>query len=220
MELAVVKCGGAAIARGRFDLGRWIRPGERAVVVHGAGPRITAALQAAGVESCFVGGRRVTTPEAIPLVREALRLENAEICRQVGPRAVPLMGDDLGLEADPVDGLGLVGRPRPVAPATLRHLVEANRIPVVAPLAQGPLNVNADDAACALAVALGASRLVFVSDVDGVLIGGAPAERLEPQDLEAHRTELGGGMLPKLEAALEAARAGVQVRVGATRIVV
>jgi len=130
-----------------------------------------------------------------------------------------LLGDELGLEADPVEGLGLVGAPRPVVPERLRELLETDAIPVIAPLARGPLNVNADDAACALAVALPATRLVFVSDVEGVLVGGAPASRLDATDLEAHRAELRGGMVPKLQAALEAARAGIHVRVGATHIV-
>jgi acetylglutamate kinase len=91
---------------------------------------------------------------------------------------------------------------------------------VVASLARGPLNVNADDAAAALARALRADRLVFVSDVDGVRVAGAVAETLAEGDVAAAlgRGELTGGIVPKLEAALAAARDGIETRVGSTHV--
>jgi acetylglutamate kinase len=219
MKLTVVKCGGAALTRGPFVLERYVGRGDQTCVVHGAGARISAALARAGIESRFVDGRRVTTSEALPLVREAYRRENERLCRQIGARAVGLMGDDLGLEADAVPGLGHVGLPRPVAPARLRSAVAAGCVPVIAPLARGPLNVNADDAAAALAIALCADRLVFVSDVEGVLVDGEVADELSAHEIE----ELGGllrdGIVPKLQAAVAAAREGVRAEVGRTLVV-
>jgi acetylglutamate kinase len=219
VPLTVVKCGGAALANGPFELARVVAPGDRAVVVHGAGGRISAALTAAGIRSTFVEGRRVTTVAALPLVREAFRRENRELCRQIGPRALGLMGDALGLEADRIDGLGEAGMLRPVVPVRLRGLLSTDAVPVIAPLARGPLNVNADDAAAVLAVALGADRLVFVSDVPGVLVGGTVVPQLSEGEIGELGDELSGGIVPKLQAALVAARGGVRVDVGATAVV-
>src|SRR5207244_12065486 len=107
--LTVVKCGGAALGSEPFVLERFVEPDARAVVVHGAGARISAALDAAGIPSAFVGGRRVTSRAALPIVRAAFRDANAELCRQIGPRARGLMGDELGLEARHLPELGAVG---------------------------------------------------------------------------------------------------------------
>ena len=218
MTLTVVKCGGAALTRGPFVLGRYVDEGDDVCVVHGAGARITAALEAAGIESRFVAGRRVTTAEALPIVRESYRLENVRLCEQIGPPARGRMGDDLGLEADTVPALGHVGLPRPVAPPSLREHLDAGRIPVIAPLACGPLNVNADDAAAALSIGLGATRLVFVSDVDGVLVDGEVVDELSAREIE-QLDGLRGGIVPKLQAALAAAREGVRAEVGRTLVV-
>ncbi|HEV8461972.1 MAG TPA: hypothetical protein VGQ38_14830 [Gaiellaceae bacterium] len=218
MSLTVVKCGGAALARGTFRLGDYVTEGD-ACVVHGAGGKITAALAAAGIESRFVGGRRVTGPAAMPVVREVFRGENDALCRQIGPRARGLMGDELGLEADLLPGFGEVGILRPVVPQELRDVLAAGDVPVIAPLARGPLNVNADDAAAVLAIALGADRIVFVSDVPGVLVDGVVVPQLSAHDLIDLDSELSGGILPKLEAALVAARKGVRAEVGATVVV-
>ena len=92
-------------------------------------------------------------------------------------------------------------------------------MPVIAPLARGPLNVNADDAAAVLAVALHAERLVFVSDVPGVLVEGEVVARLSGDDIAALGDVLSGGIVPKLQAALTAARQGVRVDVGGTAVV-
>jgi len=219
VTLTVVKCGGAALTRGPFALERFVRSGEEACVVHGAGARITAALDAAGIESRFVGGRRVTTREMLPLVRDAYRQENERLCRQIGERACGLMGDELGLEADVVPGLGRVGLPRPVAPQGLWAHLAAGRVPVIAPLARGPLNVNADDAASALAIALCADRLVFVSDVEGVFVDGEIAEELSAREIAALDGAFSGGIIPKLQAAVAAAREGVRAEVGRTVVI-
>ena len=190
------------------------------VVVHGAGPQITAEMELRGIAPVFVRGRRVTTPEALELVVESLLAVNAEVCAAVGPRAVSLRGDEVGLRATVVEELGLVGDPEPSAPAAIREVLAAGRVPVVVPLAAGPLNVNADEAAAALAVGLGAERILFVSDVPGVLLDGAVATVLSADEAEAGLGEgvFEGGIVPKLMAAVSAARGGVKASIGATEV--
>jgi acetylglutamate kinase len=219
MSLTVVKCGGALLAKERFVLGAHVHEGEGAVVVHGAGVRITAALEQAGIATRFADGRRVTTPEALPVIRAAFLAENRALCAQIGPRAVGLMGDDLGLIGERIDELGEAGTLLPLVPSWLWQLLASDVVPVIAPLARGPLNVNADDAAAILAIALSADRLVFVSDVPGVLVDGEVVPRLSAQDVAGLNGALSGGILPKLEAAIAAAREGVRAEVGATLVV-
>jgi acetylglutamate kinase len=224
MALTLVKCGGAALAKEPFVLERYVDPGSGVCIVHGAGTRISAALREAGIESTFAGGRRVTTEEALPIVREAFRQENRALCSEIGRRAYGLMGDDLGLEAERVPEFGQVGMLLPVVPSALRGILAADGIPVIAPLARcsnnhGPLNVNADDAAAVLAIALGADRLVFVSDVPGVLIDGQVVAQLSERDLSRLNGQLSGGIVPKLQAAVLAAREGVRVNVGQTTVI-
>jgi acetylglutamate kinase len=224
MALTIVKIGGAALAKEPFVLERHVEPESGVCVVHGAGARISAALREAGLEATFVGGRRVTTAEALPIVREAFRQENRALCAEIGPRAHGWMGDDLGLEAERVPELGHVGMLLPVVPAALRGLLAGDGVPVIAPLARcskdrGPLNVNADDAAAVLAVALGADRLVFVSDVPGVLVDGEVVTHLSERDIDGLNGHLSGGIVPKLQAALLAARQGILVQIGATTVV-
>jgi acetylglutamate kinase len=219
VTLTVVKCGGAALALGPFVLERHVAPASSVCVVHGAGARISADLRAAQIESHFVDGRRVTSREALPIVREAFRHENDELCRQIGDRAVGLMGDELGLEAVRLAGFGHVGMLRPLVPTRLEQVLAAGDVPVIAPIARGPLNVNADDAASILAIALGADRLVFVSDVAGVIVDGEVVTELSARDISGLGAALTGGILPKLEAAIAAAREGVRAEVGATLVV-
>jgi acetylglutamate kinase len=190
------------------------------VVVHGAGPQITAEMELRGIAPVFVRGRRVTTPEALEVVVESLLAVNAEVCAAVGPRAVSLRGDQIGLRATVVEELGLVGDPEPSAPAAIREALAGGRVPVVVPLAAGPLNVNADEAAAALAVGLGAERILFVSDVPGVLLDGAVATVLSADEAEAGLGEgvFEGGIVPKLMAAVSAARGGVKASIGATEV--
>jgi acetylglutamate kinase len=219
MALTIVKCGGAFLARERFVLERHVPDGSGVCVVHGAGARISRALAEAGISSSFVAGRRVTSDEAMPVVREAYRQENRDLCRQVGGRAIGLMGDDVGLEARRLEGHGNVGMLLPVVPPALLGLLASDVVPVLAPLARGPLNVNADDAAAVLAVALLADRLVFVSDVPGVIVDGEVVPRLSGDDISSLGRELSGGIVPKLQAALVAAREGVAVDIGRTAVV-
>ena len=190
-------------------------------VVHGAGPQISAQMERYGLRVEFVGGRRVTSGAALVLVRRALAGVNAELCAALGPRAVGLLGDEIGLRAEQVPELGLVGDPVPSWPAEVEMALARGSIPVVAPIAAGPLNVNADEAAAALAVGLHADRILFVSDVPGVLLGGAVADTLAARDadalLDAGRLE--GGIVPKVRAAVTAARCGVHAEIGATAVV-
>jgi acetylglutamate kinase len=190
------------------------------VVVHGAGPQITADMALRGIEPSFVSGRRVTTPAVLDVVLESLAAVNAELCAAIGPDAVGLRGDEIGLEARQVEELGLVGDPLPFAPAAIVAALAAGRVPVVAPLATGPLNVNADEAAAALAVGLGASRILFVTDVPGVLLDGELAAVLPADEAEAGVADgrFEGGIVPKLMAAVHAARGGVRASIGATEV--
>ena len=121
---------------------------------------------------------------------------------------MPLFGDEIGLDAVQVPELGLVGSPLPSSPPAIEEALAAGLIPVVAPLGVGPLNVNADEAAAALAVGLGAERLLFITDVPGLLLGGAVAASIRVGEAERllDAGALAGGIVPKLRAAVGAAR--------------
>ena len=159
--------------------------GLRPVVVHGGGPQITEHLRRLGIESEFRGGLRVTTPEAMAVVRMVLVGQvNGDVVNLIndhGPFAVGLSGEDGGLltaarrhafvDGEPVD-IGQVGDVVAVDPATVHALLDAGRIPVIATVARGTdgmsYNVNADTAAAAIAVATGAEKLVVLTDVEGL----------------------------------------------------
>jgi acetylglutamate kinase len=204
----VVKVGGAVA--GLAELGEL----DDAVVVHGAGPQITAAMEEAGLTPIFVRGRRVTDDAALAIVRAALLSVNRELCAAIGPRAVGLAGDEIGLEAVRIPELGHVGTPVPTRPRAVVDALDAGLVPVVAPLAAGPLNVNADEAAAALAIGLGAERIVFHTDVPGVIL-----PRIAADDADVLLAELEGGIVPKLQAAVQAARLGVRAEIGQTVVV-
>jgi acetylglutamate kinase len=195
--------------------------GDEVVVVHGAGPQITRELEARGLKALFVGGRRFTDLATLAVVRESLLAVGAELTAALGPAALRLVGDDIGLEAVPLPGLGLVGEPLTWRPAAVEAALAEGRIPVVTPIAVGPLNVNADEAAAALAEGLGAARLVFLSDVPGVLLDGTVAGRLHvdraSELLDAGSFE--GGIVPKLLAAVRAARLGIAAEIGETAVI-
>jgi acetylglutamate kinase len=190
------------------------------VIVHGAGPQITAGMELRGISPTFVAGRRVTTSEVLEVVREGLTAVNEEVCRVIGDDAVGLFGDEIGLRAHHVRELGLVGEPVPSAPRAIVEALAAGRVPVVAPLAAGPLNLNAAEAAAALAVGLGAERILFVTDVPGVLLDGELASVLPADEAEAGVAEgrFEGGIVPKLMAAVQAARGGVRASIGSTEV--
>jgi acetylglutamate kinase len=212
--MIVLKVGGASV--GRIEL-----PDEPCVIVHGAGPQISLEMAKRGIEPQFVNGRRVTTPEVLEIVMESFAQVNAAVCAAVGDRAVGLSGADIGLAARQVPELGLVGDPLPCAPAPIIGALAAGLVPVVSPLARGPLNVNADEMASALAVGLGATRISFVTDVPGVFHDG---ELMQTIDAGRAETLVGngafdGGIVPKLLAAALAARNGVAADIGVTAVV-
>ena len=219
-ERIVLKIGGRVAAEAAAEALRLRVEGFEVVVVHGAGPQISAEMARRGLRVEFVDGRRVTTPEGLEVVRESLVEVNGEICAAIGPAAVGLVGDEIGLPARRVARLGLVGDPLPSAPPAVLSALAADRIPVVAPLAVGPLNVNADEAAASLAVGLRAARISFVTDVPGVLVDGGVVSALPADDADRMLDggAFDGGIVPKLVAAVRAARHGVRATIGVTEV--
>jgi len=204
--------------------------GVRPVVVHGGGPQISTMLERLGIESEFKGGLRVTTPEAMDVVRMVLvgqvGRELVGLLNQHGPLAVGLSGEDAGLftaeKTGPViDGeqidIGLVGDVVKVRPEGVLDLIEAGRIPVVssvAPDEDGLVhNVNADTAAAALAAALDAEKFIVLTDVEGLYKEWPTTEdvigQIDSDALAELLPSLASGMLPKMQACLDAVRSGV-----------
>jgi acetylglutamate kinase len=216
----VVKLGGGVASD---SIGRVLEHhgrGDEVVVVHGAGPQITAGLQARGIAVAFVHGRRVTDLATLGVVRTSLVAVGAELSGALGP-AVHLVGDEIGLEAVRIPELGYVGDPLACRPPAVEEALAERRIPVVSPIAVGPLNVNADEAATALATGLGAERVVFVSDVPGVYVDGSVATLLHVDDADEllGAGAFDGGIVPKLLAAARAARLGITAEIGETAVV-
>ncbi|WP_402468098.1 acetylglutamate kinase [Isoptericola aurantiacus] len=236
--LVVVKYGGNAMVDARLkaafaqDMVFLRQVGLRPVVVHGGGPQISTMLDRVGIASEFRGGLRVTTPEAMDVVRMVLvgqvQRELVGLLNAHAPRAVGLSGEDAGLfgasrRTATVDGeavdVGLVGDVVRVNPSAVQDLLDAGRIPVVstvAPDVDDPtqvLNVNADTAASALAVALGAKKLIMLTDVEGLYTSwpdrDSLVEEIAAADLAALLPGLTAGMVPKMEACLRAVQGGV-----------
>lgn len=236
--LVVVKYGGNAMVDDELkrafaqDVAFLRYAGLRPVVVHGGGPQIGAMLARMGLTSEFKGGLRVTTPEVMEVVRMVLtgqvQRELVGLLNQHGPLAVGLSGEDAALfearkRGTVVDGeevdLGLVGDVVGVNPAAVQDLLAAGRIPVVSTVAPDldepgqVLNVNADTAAAALAVALQARKLVVLTDVEGVYADWPDRDSLLSQIVvgEARRLleRVDSGMVPKLEACIRAVEGGV-----------
>jgi acetylglutamate kinase len=218
MSLIVAKVGGAVASETAGAIRNLVTECYKVVVVHGAGPQISQEMERQGLVVEFVEGRRVTTRAALGVVRASLGEVNAALCKAIGPKAVSLFGDEIGLQATPIPGLGLVGQAVPSAPPAVANALESGLIPVVAPLADGPLNVNADEAAAALAVGLGAERLVFFTDVPGLLLEGAVVPSIGVDEAERVLPGLEGGIVPKLHAAVTAARLGVRAEIGETAV--
>lgn len=220
MSRIVFKVGGAIAGAAAAEVLALHEQGCEVCVVHGGGPQISAEMARRGLEVEFVDGRRVTTPAALAAVRAALVAVNAGLCAAIGPLAVGVLGDEAGIDADPVPGLGLVGEPRPSRPPAVERALADGRIPVVAPLARGPLNVNADETAVALAAGLGAERVLFRTDVPGLLVDGAVVHSIGADDAERLLAgRLSGGIVPKLRAAVHAARLGIRATIGATEVI-
>lgn len=233
--MRVVKMGGRAQEDPRLasTIARlWASSPGALCLVHGGGDEISALQRAMGVTPRFVGGRRVTDAADITLVRMALSgAANKRLVSRLvaaGVPAVGVSGEDAALiAADPGDpALGCVGVPARVDVTLLRHLLTGGYLPVISPLASdatagerggGALNVNGDDAAAAIAAALGAAELVFVADVPGVLFGDQVAPVLDGDDAASAIANgvAAGGMAAKLQAGLAALERGVgRVRIG------
>ena len=217
----VVKVGGAVAGDSAGRILGLLEEGHEVVVVHGAGPQITSEMRRRGIPVEFVGGRRRTSAAGIDVVRESLHEVNAELCSALGALAVPVHGERDGLLAVPVPSLGLVGDPLPCRPRRVLEALAGGKVPVVAPMAVGPLNVNADDAAAALALGVGARRLVFLTDVPGLLVGDDLVDAIEAGEatrmLDAGVFD--GGIVPKLRAAAIAAGSGIRAEIGCTAVV-
>ena len=232
MLTRVVKIGGRVQSDARLPEAiavAWRESGGALVVVHGGGDEISTLQRALGYEPVFSGGRRVTAPRDLDVLRMALsgssnkRLVSAIVSR--GIAALGLSGEDAGLiiaeQASP-PALGQVGVPRAIRTSLLHALLREGYLPVLSPLARGaadgaPLNVNGDDAASAIAVALGATDLLLVADVPGVMNEGTVIGSLDTDAARAmiNAGTAGGGMAAKLEAAIHAVQSNVaSVRIG------
>jgi len=236
--LVVIKYGGHAMIDETLkrafaeDMVFLRRVGMHPVIVHGGGPQISAMLERLGITSEFRGGFRVTTPETMDVVRMVLTgqvsRELVGLLNEHGPFAVGITGEDAHLfraerRTVTVDGelvdVGLVGDVVSVDPSAVQDLLDAGRIPVVstvAPDVDAPgqvLNVNADTAAAALAVALGARKLIVLTDVEGLYTSWPERSSLVSEIRASALAELlpslQSGMVPKMEACLRAVSGGV-----------
>jgi acetylglutamate kinase len=217
----VVKVGGAVAGESAARILGLREEGHQVIVVHGAGPQITHEMQVRGIPVQFVHGRRRTSRRALDVVRESLIAVNAELCAALGDIAVSVIGDAAGVLAVPVPPLGWVGDPLPCRPKPILAALAAGKVPVVAPLAVGPLNVNADDASAALALGLGAHRLVFLTDVPGLFVDDEVVGSIRAGDANRLLDEgaFEGGIIPKLRAAALAAASGITAQIGATAVI-
>lgn len=237
-KIVVVKYGGNAMidedlkAAFAADMVFLRTVGAKPVVVHGGGPQISAMLARLGLDGGeFVGGFRVTTPEILDVVRMVLFGQvGRDLLGKInshGPYAVGTSGEDAGLftakrRTVEVDGqaqdIGLVGTITDVNPAAVMDIIEAGRIPVVSGIAPGAdgevYNINADEAAGALAAAIGAERLVVLTNVEGLYTDWPNKDsllsKIETGELERMLPDLATGMIPKMEACLAAVQGGVK----------
>lgn len=237
-KIVVIKYGGNAMVSPELqrafaqDVVYLRAVGLKPVVVHGGGPQITAALNRYGIASEFRGGYRVTSTEAMDIVRMVLTgqvaRELVSLINEYGPVATSISGEDAGLfqgakrhavvDGDEVD-LGHVGDVVDVDPAAVQRLLDADLIPVVSSIAPDrdepgqSLNVNADAAAAALAAALDATKLVILTDVAGLYSDWPNTDslvsRITAAELRALLPSLESGMIPKMAACLQAVDAGV-----------
>ncbi|MSO28470.1 MAG: acetylglutamate kinase [Candidatus Planktophila sp.] len=234
--MIVVKFGGHAMtdAHGDFAeaISEAVHKGIQIVIVHGGGPQISAALSAAAIESEFIGGFRVTTPEIFEIVEQVLTHEVgpaiANSLLKIGVNAVAISGrTSESLIAEPqrklVDGtpadLGLVGVITAVNPQAIRNALKGGQVPVISPIAidenfRGGLNVNADIAAAAIAGALDASVLIIMTDVAGIYRNwpdkSSLIDEISAIELSEIKNVFSEGMAPKVQSCLDAIAAGAQ----------
>ncbi|MDO4686687.1 MAG: acetylglutamate kinase [Corynebacterium sp.] len=235
-KIVVIKYGGNAMIDEKLkaafaaDMVFLRTVGAKPVVVHGGGPQISAMLNRLGLQGEFRGGFRVTTPEVMEVVRMVLfgqvGRDLVGLINSHGPYAVGTSGEDAGLftatkrlvnVGGELTDIGLVGDITEVNPAALMDIIDAGRIPVVSTIAPGldgeVYNINADTAAGALAEALGAERLVMLTNVEGLYTDWPDKSSLvslmKAGELENILGTLDSGMIPKMEACLHAVRGGL-----------
>ena len=235
-KVIVIKFGGNAMVDEQLqrafaqDVSYLRYVGIKPVVVHGGGPQITARLAELGIESVFRAGMRVTDEQSIPVIKDVLRNQIgahlAELIEEAGAGAKVLSGEDenlfravkvQGQSAEGAVDLGLVGEVRSVNPRAVLNAIENSVVPVIssiAPTADGQLlNVNADLAAAALAVAVGAEKLMVLTDVQGLYSDWPNKDSLissiSAEELKELLPKLESGMIPKMQACLEAVEGGV-----------
>ncbi|MDC4233696.1 acetylglutamate kinase [Actinomyces sp. B33] len=239
-EIIVIKYGGHAMtdpqAQRAFatDIQFLYHAGLFPVIVHGGGPQVTAMLSRLGIDTPFVDGVRVTTPEAMDVVRMVLtgsvQRRLISLLNESDSLAVGISGEDGALlrarrrTGRAADGrlvdFGLVGDVEAVDPDPIVELLAAGRIPVISSIAldaddpSSVLNINADAAASAIAVALGAAKLLMLTDVEGVYADYPDPDSLvrsaTASQIRALAPAISTGMIPKIEACLEAIDAGVE----------
>ena len=235
-KIVVVKYGGNAMvdedlkAAFAADMVFLRTVGAKPVVVHGGGPQISSMLGRVGLEDEFKGGFRVTTPEVMEIVRMVLfgqvGRDLVGLINSHGPYAVGTSGEDAGLFTAtkrfvdvggvPTD-IGLVGDITDVNPEALMDIIEAGRIPVVSTIAPGEdgqvYNINADTAAGALAEAIGAERLLILTNVEGLYTDwpnkDSLVSKIKTSELENLLPGLDSGMIPKMESCVRAVQGGV-----------
>jgi acetylglutamate kinase len=235
-KVIVIKFGGNAMVDKELkrafaqDIAYLRYVGIKPIVVHGGGPQITARLAELGIESEFRGGMRVTDEKSIPVIRDVLRnqigTELASLIEKAGASAQVLSGEDENLfkavrvQAETKEGLvdiGLVGEVRSVNPRAVLNALENSVVPVISSLAPNVegqlLNVNADLAAASLAVAVGAEKLMVLTDVQGLYSDWPNKDSLissiSVEELRELLPKLETGMIPKMQACLQAVEGGV-----------
>jgi acetylglutamate kinase len=220
----VIKVGGGALAGGALeDLPDLLSAGHKVAVVHGGGVQLTRMLDALGIPTRFHAGLRVTDEATLEVAEIVLAGGvNKNLARWLTDLGMPSAGisgtDGPTLVVEPVPDLGRVGKVVRVETSLIESLWNGGFVPVVAPLGVGPegaYNVNADSAAASLAIGLGTGHLFLMTDVDGLLREGETVETIAPEECEDYieRGLAAGGMVPKLRAAAEAARGGVEARI-------
>jgi acetylglutamate kinase len=235
-KIVVIKFGGNAMVDEQLakafaeDMAYLRFVGIKPVVVHGGGPQITARLAELGIETEFRSGLRVTTPEVIDVVKDVLRNQIsaglATLVNEAGAKALVLSGEDSNLfraerttldqAGNPLD-VGLVGEVSQVNPRVVLEALATGVVPIISTVAPGSdgslLNVNADLAAASLAVALGAEKLLLLTDVAGLYSNWPNQDSLISEIRVAELTELlpqlESGMIPKMQACLNALAGGV-----------
>lgn len=226
-KIIVLKCGGSAIDELSDDFFENIRSlqasGMKPVIVHGGGPAIQQMLDQLNIKSSFIDGLRKTTEQVMSIVEMILvGRVNPTFTRKLnglGIKALGVSGSDMNvIEAKPIDftKYGLVGEVSKVNAKFLQQIVDAGVIPIISPIAIGPkgktYNINADTAAGAIASALQAEQLIFVTDVPGILKNGQLLEEVTTEEVASFIEDgtIYGGMIPKVNGAIDGIRGNVK----------